>query len=87
LSSHLFRSIKIKKYKIIIVQDVYYGCEIWSFTLRKEHRTRVSVNTVVRTGFGLQREEVVGGWRKLHNEQLHNLYSQNNRLINSGKRG
>jgi hypothetical protein len=43
-----------------------YRCETWSLTLRKEHRVRI---------FGPQRDEVMGGWRKLHNEELHDLYS------------
>jgi hypothetical protein len=48
---------------------------------------RVAENTVVRRVFGLRREEVMGGLRKLPNECPHNLYySQNNRLINSEKR-
>jgi hypothetical protein len=32
-------------------------------------------NRVLRRIFGLKRDEVIGGWRKLHNEELHNLYS------------
>jgi hypothetical protein len=45
------------------------------FTLREEHRLRVFENRVLRRIFGLKRDEVTGGWRKLHNEELHNLYS------------
>jgi hypothetical protein len=44
----------------------------WSLTLREEHRLRVF--EVVRGIFGPKRDEVIGGWRKLHNEELHNLY-------------
>jgi hypothetical protein len=47
--------------------------ETWYLTLRKEHRLRVFENRVLRI-FGLKREEVTGGWRKLHNEELRNLY-------------
>jgi len=43
-------------------------------TLREEHRLRVFENRVLRI-FGHKREEVVGGWRRLHNEELHNLYT------------
>jgi hypothetical protein len=50
-----------------------YGCETWSPTLREEHRLRVFENKVLRI-FGPKRDEVTGGWRKLHNEELHNLY-------------
>jgi hypothetical protein len=46
-----------------------------SLTLREEHRVRVSENRVLRRIFGRKRDEVTGGWRKLHNEELHNLYS------------
>jgi hypothetical protein len=42
---------------------------------RKEHRLRVSENRVLRRIFGLQREEVAGGWRRLHNEEIHYLYA------------
>jgi hypothetical protein len=53
---------------------VLYGCETWSLTLREEHRLRVFENRVLRI-FGPKRDEVTAGWRKLHNEELHNLYS------------
>jgi hypothetical protein len=52
---------------------VLYGCETWSLTLREGHRLRV-----LRRMFGPKRGEVTGGWRKLHNEELHNLYSSPN---------
>jgi hypothetical protein len=51
-----------------------YGCEPCSLTLSEEHRLRVSKNRVLRRIFGPKREEVAGGWRRLHNEELHNLY-------------
>jgi hypothetical protein len=51
-----------------------YGCEAWSLTLREEHRVRVFENRVLRGIFGTKRDEVIGGWRKLYNEELHNLY-------------
>jgi hypothetical protein len=50
-------------------------CEIWSLTLKGEHKVRVFENTVLRRIFGPKRDEVTGGWRKLHNEELHNFYS------------
>jgi hypothetical protein len=51
--------------------------------LRKEHRLRVSENRVLRI-FGPKREED-GSWRKLHNDELHSLYSSPNivRVIKS----
>jgi hypothetical protein len=54
---------------------VLYGCETWSLTLREEHRLRVSENRVLRRIFGPKRDEVTGEWRKLHNEELRELYS------------
>jgi hypothetical protein len=52
-----------------------YGCETWSLTLREEHRLRVFENRTLRRKFGLQEDQVTGDWRKLQNEELHNLYS------------
>jgi hypothetical protein len=46
-----------------------------SLTLREEHRLRVFENRVLRRIFGPKRDEVTGGWRKLHNKELHGLYS------------
>jgi hypothetical protein len=54
---------------------VLYGCETWSLTLREEHRVSVFKKRVLMRIFGPKREEVTGDWRKLHNEELHNLYS------------
>jgi hypothetical protein len=54
---------------------VLYGCETWSLTLREEHRLRIFENRVLRRIFGPKRDEVTGGWRKLHNEELHDLNS------------
>jgi hypothetical protein len=54
---------------------VLYGCETWSLTLREEHKLRVFENRVLRRIFGPKRDEILGGWGKLHNEEFHNLYS------------
>jgi hypothetical protein len=54
---------------------VLYGCETWSLALREEHRLRVFKSRVVRRIVGLKTDEVMGGWRKLHNEEIHYLYS------------
>jgi hypothetical protein len=75
LSSRLLsKNIKIRIYKTIILPVVLYGCDTWYLTLRKEHRLRVFENRVLRI-FGPKRDEMTGGWRKLHNEELHNLHS------------
>jgi hypothetical protein len=76
LSSRLLsRNVKIKIYTSIILPVVLYGCETLSLTLREEHRLRVFENRVLRRIFGPKKDEVTGGWRKLHNEELHGLYS------------
>jgi hypothetical protein len=71
----LSRNVKVKIYKTIILPIVLYGCETWSLTLREEHRLRVFENRVLRRIFGPKRDEVTGEWRKLHNGEVHNLYS------------
>jgi hypothetical protein len=75
LSSRLLsKNVKIKIYESIILPVVLHGCETWSPTLREEHRLRVSDNMVLIRIFGPKRDEVTGDWRKLHNEELENLY-------------
>ena len=62
------------------------GCTLtWSLTLREEHRLRVFENRVLRRIFGPRRDRVTGEWRKLHNEELNDLYSSPNivRVIKS----
>jgi hypothetical protein len=83
----LYKNLKIKIYKTIILPFVLYGCETWSLTLREEHRLRVFENRVLRRVFGPKREED-GSWRKLHNDELHRLYSSPNivRVIKSRMR-
>jgi hypothetical protein len=76
LSSRLLsRNVKIKIYKTIILPVVLYGCKTLSLTLREEYRLRVFESRVLRRIFEPKRDEVTGGWRKLHNEELHGLYS------------
>jgi hypothetical protein len=62
-------------YKTIVLPVVQYGCQTWSLTLREEHRLRVFENRVLRRIFGAKRDEVTGEWRKVHNEELRDLYS------------
>ena len=57
-----------------MVFGVLYGCETWSLTLREECRMSVFENTVLRRIFEPKRDEVTGEWRKLHNEELNDLY-------------
>jgi hypothetical protein len=75
LSSRLLsKNLKIKVYRTIISPVVLYGYETWSLTLREECRLRVFENRVLRRIFGPKRDEVTGEWRKLHNEELNELY-------------
>ena len=84
-SSLLSKNSKIKIYRTIILPVVLYGCETWSLTLREERRLRVFENRMLRRVFGPKRDEVKGEWRKLHNEELSDLYSLPNivRVIKS----
>jgi hypothetical protein len=79
LSSRLLsKNTKIKIYRNIILPVVLYGCETWSLTLREEPRLRVFKNRVLRRIFGPKRDEVTREWRRLHNEELNDLYSSPN---------
>ena len=84
-SSLLSKNLKIKIHRTLILPVVLYGCETWSLTLREERRQRVFENRVLRRIFGLERDGVTGEWRKLHNEELNDLYFSHNivRLIKS----
>jgi len=74
-SSLLSKNLKIKIYRTIILPVVLYGFETCSLTLRAEPRLRVFENSVLRRIFGPKRDKVTGEWRKLHNEELNDLYS------------
>jgi hypothetical protein len=56
----------------------YHFNPTWSLILREEQRLQVFENRVLRRIFGPKRDEVTGDWRKLHNEELHNLHSPSN---------
>jgi hypothetical protein len=62
------------KVEHFILPVVLYGCETWSLTLREEHRLTVFEYRVL-TIFGPKRDRETGDWRKLHNDELHKLYS------------
>jgi len=74
----LSKNLKIKIYRTVILPVVLYGCETWSLTLWEERRLRVFENNVLRRIFGRKREQVTGEWRKMHNEELNDLYSSPN---------
>jgi len=69
---------KIKINRSIILPVVLYGCENWSLTMSEESRLRVFENRVLRRIFGTERDEVTGEWRRLHNEELNDLYCSAN---------
>ena len=81
----LSKNLKIKIYRTIILPVVLYGCEAWSLILREERKLRVLENMVSRRIFGPRRDELTGEWRRLHNEELNDLYSSPNivRVIKS----
>jgi hypothetical protein len=54
------------------------GCETWYLILRKEYRLRMFKNRMLRIIFVCKSEEVAGGWRRLHSEELRNLYPSPN---------
>jgi hypothetical protein len=62
------RNLKIRIYKTIILPVVLCVCvcETWTLVLIEKHRLKAFENNVLRR---------MGGWRKLHNEELHDLYS------------
>ena len=68
----------IQKYKDIILPVVLYVCETWSLTLGENCRLRVFENRVLRRMVRPKRDEVTGGWKKLHNEELDDLYCSPN---------
>ena len=80
LSSRLlYKNLKIKIYRTIIIPVVLYGCETWSLTLREERKLRLFENVVLRI-FGSRRDEVKGELRRFYNEELNDMYSSPNNL-------
>jgi hypothetical protein len=69
------KNVKIRIYKTTILPFTLYRCESWSLILREEHRLGVFENRVLRRVFGPKRDEVMGVWKKLHNEELRDLHA------------
>ena len=83
LSSRLLlKKLKVNTYKTTILPVVLYGCETWSLTMREEQRLRVFENKELRKKFLAKRDEITGEWKKLHNADLHALYSLPNIIRN-----
>ena len=78
----------MKTYRTVILPIVLYGCETWSLTLREERELSVFENKVLWRIFGRRRDEVTSEWRRLHNEELNDLYCSPNivRVIKSRMR-
>ena len=62
----------------LIFPVVLNGCETWSLTLREERKLTVFENMVLRRIFGPRRDEVMGEWRRVHNEEINDLYCSPN---------
>jgi hypothetical protein len=77
----LSKNTKIKVYRTLILSVVLYGCETWSLTLRNKQRLRVFEKRVLRRKLGPKRDEVTGEWRRLHKEELKDLYSSPNIVL------
>jgi len=77
----LSKNTKIKIYRSVILHVVLYGCETRSLTLREERRLRVFEKRVLRRIFGPKRDEVTRERRKLHIEELKDLYSSSNIVL------
>ena len=83
--SALSKNTNIKIHRPMILHVILYGCETWSLTLKEERRMRLLEKWVLRRILGPKMENVTGEWRKLHNDELNDLYSSPNivRVIKS----
>ena len=77
-SSLLSKNLMIKIHRTIILTVVLYGCETWLPTLREERRLRVFENRALKRIFGPKRDKLTRKCRKLHNEELSDLYCSPN---------
>ena len=80
-SSLLSKILKTKIFRIIIMPIVLYEFKTWSLALREERRLRVLENRVLRRIFEPKRDQITGKWRRLHYEELNDLYSSPNIVL------
>jgi hypothetical protein len=85
ISTLLGASFRVRIYKTIILPVVQHACENIVSEIKEESKLRMIENRVLGRIFGPKRDGVTGGWRKLHSEELHNLYSSRtiSRIIKS----
>jgi hypothetical protein len=83
----LFKIVKIKINRTLILSVILHGCETWFLTLEKEHSLRVFENGMLRKISWPKRDEVTEEWRRLHKEEFYDLYSSPNIVwvIKSGR--
>jgi hypothetical protein len=81
----LSQNVRIRICRTIVLLVVLYRRENWFLTFREQHRLRVFKNRLLRRIFRRKRDDVIGCWRKLHNEELHNLFPSSSiiRMIKS----
>jgi len=77
-SNFISKNLKITIYRTIILPVVVYGCETWSLTLREGRRLREFENRVLRRILGPMKDDVTGEWRKIHYDELNDVYSSPN---------
>jgi hypothetical protein len=76
LSPHMLsKNVIIRIHKTSVWLVGLYGYQTWSLGLREGYRLRVFENGMLKRIFGLKRNEVMRGWRQLHDEELHDLFS------------
>jgi hypothetical protein len=78
VSQFAIKIVKIKIYRNIILPVIWHECETWSLILQVERRRRAFENSVLRRIFGPKRDKVIRERRKLHNEELNDLYRSPN---------
>jgi hypothetical protein len=74
------KNINIKTYRTLILPVLLYGCKTWSLTLREERRLRVYENKVLTKVFEPKRDKVTRNWRRLHRDELYDLYPSPNMI-------